>query len=118
MRDPTTIARPSNTPGSVSTYTTLRSPVSITADSGTLMTAPVGIARGASLLRYLAGVALSLGGQPEQHTHTFRPSTSTASGSPMEPSFAFDTGQTFCSSTVMPACLTWAPGVGVAARRV
>src|SRR5438067_2324749 len=70
----------------------------MTADSGTLSTSSRG--GGADRGRYLAGVALSFGGQARQQVQTFPPSTSAASGAPIDPSNALVTGQTFCSSTV------------------
>src|SRR5512135_1915949 len=70
----------------------------MTADSGTLRTSSRG--GGANRARYLAGCAFSLGGQAGQQVQTCRPSTSTAIGSPIEPSLAPVTGQAFCSSTV------------------
>ena len=98
VRGPSTTSRPSNTPGAASTYTTFRVPVSITASSGTLSTWSSGT--GASRARYRAGSALSFGGHAAQHVQTFRPSTSTAIGSPIEPSFAPVTGQVACWSGV------------------
>ena len=56
-----------------------------------------GGADAASLARYFAGAALSLEVHASQQRKTLRPSTSTATGSPIEPSFAPVTGQTFCS---------------------
>src|SRR5512143_4342160 len=70
----------------------------MTADSGTLSTPFFGAA--ASLARYFAGFAFSSDGQPSQQAQSLRPSTSTGTGGPIEPSFAPVTVQTFCSSTV------------------
>src|SRR5438477_1896761 len=70
----------------------------MTADSGTVSTASRGA--GASRARYRAGLAFNLGGQAAQQVQTFRPSTSTRIGSPIEPSLAPVTGQICCSATV------------------
>src|SRR4051794_3306260 len=70
----------------------------MTASSDTLRTSSRGAV--ANRARYLAGSIFNFGGQAAQQVQTFRLSTSTGIGSPIEPSLAPVTGQTFCSSTV------------------
>src|SRR5262245_24735452 len=85
----------------------------MTDDSGTVSTPSLG--GGRSFARYFFGFALSFGGHPSQQVQTLLPSTSTGTGCPIEPSFAFVTGQTFWSATVMPArWAEWPDGSGAA----
>src|SRR4051812_2841690 len=70
----------------------------MTADSGTVSTTPDGA--GASRARYLAGLLFSGDSHPAQQIQTFRPSTTTVSGSPIVPSLAFVTGHFTCSATL------------------
>src|SRR3954465_10349804 len=76
----------------------------MTADSGTVSTTPDGA--GASRARYLAGLVFSEDSHPAQQIQTFRPSTSTVSGSPIDPSLAFVTGHFSCSAALRltPVC--------------
>src|SRR5437879_7219602 len=87
----------------------------MTADSGTESTPSLG--GGASFARYLAGFALSLGGQAGQQVQILWPLTSTGIGAPIDPSLAVVTGQIFCSSTVRLAKRVVAPEGRVAAIR-
>src|SRR5687767_10580201 len=86
----------------------------MTADSGTESTSPLG--GGASRARYVAGLARSFGSQLLQHIKTFRPWTSTGTGSPIDPSAALVTGQIFWPVEV--AAATRARNRGVSATGV
>ncbi len=69
----------------------------MTADSGTLSTSRSG--GGASRARYSGRLRLHFGVQARQQTQIFFPSSSTAIGSPIEPSFARETGQWVAASS-------------------
>src|SRR4051794_40001379 len=75
----------------------------MTAASGTERTLAFGGSAVWSFARYLFGFALSFGGHASQQVHILWPSFSKATGSPIEPSLAPVTGQTFCAAAVLRA---------------
>src|SRR4051794_16481675 len=83
----------------------------MTAASGTDRMPSFGGGAGWSFAGYRLGFALSFGGHASQQLQTFWPSISTATGSPMEPSFAPVTGQTFWAAAV-PRASRIAPSAG------